>query len=429
MMDVVSLSGGRPLNGAVRVPGDKSISHRALIFNSLSSGTGRIRGLLQSEDVEATAQCLTQLGVMIGPEGVCGTNGVFMAPTAPLYCGNSGTSARLLMGLLAGQAFQVTFDGDASLQRRPMGRISDPLRALGARFQGQARQLPLVLEGGRLVNTALRSEVASAQVKTAILLAGLQGEGRLVFTEPRLSRDHSERMLEAMDVKLERVIHEDGSHTIILEGPQCLRAVDVDVPGDISSAAFFMVAAAITPGSDVTLEHVGINPTRDGVLRVLRDMGAHIEISRRQEVSGEPVADIRVKHGPLRAAQIGPDLIPHLVDEIPVLAVAMAHAKGQSSVTGAAELRVKESDRIRTTMDILTRLGCMPKEADDGFALDGIELAQMRPPTIDAHLDHRVAMSAIVAGLPLRGETIVSGASAVKSSFPNFMTLLEQLRE
>ena len=427
-MSRIILEGGAPLRGRVRIPGDKSISHRALIFNALASGRASISGILESEDVQATAACLRQLGVEVDSHGVSGRSGQLKAPAESLYCGNSGTTMRLLLGVIAGQRIEARLDGDASLQKRPMARVTTPLAALGAKFPGQSERAPITISGGDLKNLTIRSPVASAQVKTAVLLAGLQADGELIFTEPALSRDHSERLLSAMGATLEREIEPDGSHTIRMVGPQPLRAVDVDVPGDISSACFFLVAGCIVPGSDIIIEHVGINPSRTGALDVLKHMGADITQLNNREVGGEPVADLQVRASALRHTQITGSLIPRLVDEIPVLAVAMAHAQGESRVCDAAELRVKESDRITSTLNILKSMGVTVTEQANGFTVLGGSPCTMRPLKVNAGLDHRIAMSTIVAGLALKGETEVLGAESIKSSFPTFMNLVDELR-
>ena len=428
-MTTLRFRGGRPLRGTIRIPGDKSVSHRALIFNAIANGQATVTGLLDSEDVRATADCLAQLGVSIAGGRVVGRGGTLNPPGQTLNCGNSGTTMRLLLGVLAGQDFDARLTGDGSLQRRPMGRVTEPLTTLGATFGGSGKHAPLDIRGGRLTNAHITSKVASAQVKTAVMLAAIQGEGRLTYTEPVLSRDHTERMLGAMGVQLVRSQDPSGAHTIQLDGPQTPQAIDVDVPGDISSAAFFLVAGSIVAGSEIVVEHVGVNPSRTGVLDVLVDMGADITLSNSRDVGGEPVADIRVKFASLCPARIDRALIPRLVDEVPVLAVAMAHAAGESVITEASELRVKESDRIQTTLGILQSLGAKTTEQPDGFTVSGQPVHELRPPTVDAGLDHRIAMASVVAGLPLSGETVVHGANAINSSFPTFMNLVEHLRD
>ena len=404
MKELIKISGGGALQGSIRIPGDKSISHRALILNALADGKARVTGLLDSEDVRSTAACLSLLGVEINSGRITGRAGGLNVPAMALDC------------------------GDASLRARPMGRVAAPLAQLGAQFLGSAETAPLTIRGGNLENASIASSVASAQVKTALMLAAVQGEGTLDFEEPSLSRDHTERMMRAMGVDFEDRIEKDGRHQIRLVGPQQLRATDVDVPGDISSAAFFLVAASICPGSDLTLEHVGVNPSRTGVLDVLEMMGADLELLHHRVVSGEPVADIRVRASQLEAASLSGPLIPRLVDEVPVLGVAMAHAHGSSSVRNAAELRVKESDRVEGTVAIVTGLGAKAVATPDGFDIVGVGSGGTQGISIDATGDHRIAMSALIAGLAAEGETHVFGGEAIASSFPGFLKLLEGLR-
>ncbi|MFM2246058.1 MAG: 3-phosphoshikimate 1-carboxyvinyltransferase, partial [Pseudomonadota bacterium] len=335
-----------PLRGVVELPGDKSISHRALLFNALAEGTAELEGVLDAGDTRSTLRCLRALGVEIEERGpgrfrVHGRAGALREPEDVLDCGNSGTTMRTLLGLLAGQPVHATLTGDASLRRRPMGRVTRPLRGLGARIDGahDGERAPLSIRGGAVINRAVLSDVASAQVKTALLLAGLQGTGALTLTIPD-SRDHSERMLRAMGIALDV-----SPGQIALMGGQPLRAVDVVVPGDVSSATFWLVAASITPGSDLLLRGCGLNPTRCGALDVLRRMGADIDVLNAREVAGEPVGDLAVRAAPLRGVEVGGAEIPRLIDEIPVLAVAAAVAAGPTTFRDAAELRHKESDR------------------------------------------------------------------------------------
>jgi len=424
----LTLRGGGVLRGRFRVPGDKSISHRALILNALAVGEAHLTGLLDSEDLHATARCLGQLGVQIEPSRIIGRGGKFSAPDEPLDCGNSGTTIRLLMGLLAGQHFKVTLTGDRSLRGRPMARVAGPLSKLGALFEKGVSSAPLSMSGGAIVNQSVQSSVASAQVKTAVLLTAVQGEGLLEFIEPTTSRDHTERMMRAMGVVFEDEVLPDGRHRIRLGGPQRLKAVDVDVPGDISSAAFFIVAASILAGSDITICHLGVNPSRTGIIDALQKMGANITIMNMQTISGEPVADIRVRSAALHGVHIDGDLIPRMVDELPVLAVAMACATGRSTVRDALELRVKESDRIAGILKIVTAMGCAVTDTPEGFTIDGCDGRSTAAISIDATGDHRIAMAAVVAGLKSGDETRVSGGEAIASSFPQFMNLLEQIR-
>ena len=407
------------------MPGDKSISHRALIFNALARGSARITGLLDALDVRATRRCLEQLGVQVldlpdGSVQIEGRAGALQEPLGVLDCGNSGTSMRLLCGALAGQDFHAVLTGDQHLVRRPMARVTGPLSQFGATFEGRerGRYPPLSVRGAELNNVSYESPVASAQVKTSLLLAALQGTGRLVFREPHASRDHSERMLRAMGVRIDE---QDGA--LVLDGPQTPQARDVLVPGDISSAAFFLVAASITPGSDLVVENVGLNPTRAGILDALRAMGADIQLIEPREASGEPVADLRVRHARLSGTRVDGALVPRLIDEVPVLALAAACAQGPTRITDAAELRVKESDRISATVALLAGLGVTCEELPDGLV---VHPAPLQPGRVDALGDHRIAMAGAVAGclVPVQ----VDDADNVATSFPGFMSLLQEAR-
>ena len=417
------------LEGELSLPGDKSISHRALNFSALSSGTQRLAGLSRGADVAATADALRALGVPVRdgevvevgqPEG-----GVLSAPAAALNCGNSGTSMRLLSGLLAAQPFTSTLSGDASLCRRPMLRVVAPLRAMGARIEGQdeGRLAPLTIYGGALEGIEHYSQVASAQVKSALLLAGLFAEGRTVVHEPHLSRDHSERMLAACGVSVESF--EGG---VAMEGGQTLDAPErLSVPGDISAAAFFLVAAALLPGSDLLISGVGVNPTRTGILDVLAAAGARVERVDERHEAGEPVADLRVRGGELHAFDVGESLVPRLIDELPVLAVLAARAHGTSSITGAAELRAKESDRIESTVNMLRLLGVAVETRADGMLIEGCGGRPFEGGVqISAAGDHRIAMSAAVAALVARAPVEILGSDAVHTSFPDFFQQLER---
>jgi 3-phosphoshikimate 1-carboxyvinyltransferase len=423
-----SVTGSLCLRGEVSVPGDKSISHRSLIFNALSRGRARVRGLLDSADVRSTASCLRVLGVDItttpdGDVSIEGTDWSLREPADVLDCGNSGTTFRLLSGVLSGQPMHVVLTGDASLSSRPMSRITDPLRRMGARIDGRSggSLAPLSIRGGALLCGRFRSPVASAQVKTALLLAGLQGRGEQHLEEPHLSRDHSERMLAAMGARLRR----SASGCSVLPGS--LDAVDIDVPGDISSAAFFLVAASIIPGSEVILRGVGLNPTRSGVLDVLRRMGADITINHPRTMSGEPVGDLVVRGAPLRGVSIGGGDIPRLLDELPVLAVAAAFAEGETVIRDAGELRVKESDRIAETASLLRAAGGVVTERPDGLVVTGGGILEGGGSvTTD---DHRIAMSAAVAFAGSRSGGVVSGADVVGVSYPGFFETLSRLQQ
>lgn len=416
-----------PLRGALRLPGDKSISHRALIFNAIAFGQARITGGLEAGDTASTRSVLAQLGVPItrGADGswtVEGQAGRLREPDEVLDCGNSGTTLRAMLGLLSAQPLFAALTGDASLRRRPMGRVVQPLRALGAQIDGVegGRRAPLSVRGGGVRGGKVQSAVASAQVKTALLLAALQGEGSLELEIPD-SRDHSERLLRAMGARLEQ-----GPGWLRIEGGQRLRAIDVQVPGDISSATFWLVAASIVPGSDLRLLGCGLNPTRDGALRVLRRMGADIDVLNVEDLQGEPVAELRVRSAALRGVEIGGEEVPALIDELPVLSVAAAVAEGPTEIRDAAELRVKESDRVRSTVELLRALGAQAEERPDGLRVQGG--ATLRGGRVLAQGDHRIAMAAAIAACLAEGETEIDGAEAIAVSYPSFLTDLAGLR-
>lgn len=426
-MSQLRVSPGRPLTGELRVPGDKSISHRSLIFNGIAHGQARVSGILGALDVCATRRCMELLGVQIDEDGqdllVTGRGGVLAEPTQVLDCGNSGTTIRLLTGLLAGQDLYAVLTGDVHLRKRPMGRVTRPLGELGARFDGrdQGRLAPLSVRGGPLKVGSMTSKVASAQVKTALMLATLGAEGVLDYSEPSLSRDHSERLFKAMGADLEM----DGRGKLRLAAGQSLQAVDVQVPGDISSAAFFLVAATLTPGSDLLLRGIGLNPTRDGVLQALRGMGADIEVVDTWLSGGEEMGDLRVRYAPLQGTVIGGDLIPRLVDEVPVLAVAAACAEGETLIRDAAELRVKESDRLAATAQGLGALGAQVEEQPDGLRIQG---GQLSGGEVQSWGDHRIAMAFAVAGCVSAAPVLVHDTENVATSFPEFPQLLERAR-
>ncbi|MBK9648525.1 MAG: 3-phosphoshikimate 1-carboxyvinyltransferase [Deltaproteobacteria bacterium] len=431
MNDVLVVEPGAALRGRVQVPGDKSISHRALLFNAFAEGRAKVTGLLDADDVRSTASCLRALGAEISDGGgeVVGVAGRFAEPQDVLDCGNSGTTMRLLTGLLAGQPLHAVLTGDATLRRRPMRRVSAPLRLMGAQIDGrdQGERAPLSIRGQRpLRGLTYDSPVASAQVKTALILAAMQAEGELVFSEPFVSRDHTERLLGAMGV----VIHRDGAR-LVVPGGQVPRAVDVVVPGDISSAAFFLVAASICEGSELVLEGVGLNPTRDGVLEALDAMGADVRRENERVVSGEPVGDLRVRSASLRGVTIGGGLIPRLIDELPVLAVAAAFAEGETIIRDAQELRVKESDRVATTVGLLRAFGVEAEERPDGLRVVGRGRAGLNAASVATQGDHRVGMAAAVLALALPaglGPSTVHSADCIRTSFPSFPDLLERLR-
>jgi 3-phosphoshikimate 1-carboxyvinyltransferase len=425
---------GRSLQGTVRVPGDKSISHRALLFGAIAEGLTSIDGLLPAEDPLSTAACLRAMGVEISPieagravqvRGV-GLDGL-REPEDVLDCGNSGTTMRLMLGLLAGRAGRhFVLNGDASLRRRPMRRVGEPLAAMGALIRGRAggELAPLAVQGTALQGAEITTPVASAQVKSAILLAALTASGPTVVSEPARSRDHTERMLKAFGADLE-VGGEDGRRVVLRPGG-VLRGQTVVVPGDISSAAFWLVAAAITPGAEITVENVGLNPTRTGVLEVLDRMGARIEVLNRRDVAGEPVGDLRVSHGPLRAFTIGGELIPRLVDEIPVLAVAACCAEGESRIGDAGELRVKETDRLAVMSRQLGAMGARITEHPDGLTIQG--RVRLQGADLDSETDHRVAMSLAVAAQIAHGESRLRRSEAAAVSYPGFWDDLRRLQ-
>jgi len=411
-----------PLRGSVGVPGDKSVSHRALMFGALADGVSHIRGFLEGEDTRATAAVLQQLGVRIDTpaDGERVVHGVGLhglrASAQALDCGNAGTGMRLLAGLLAGQAFDSTLVGDASLSKRPMRRVTDPLAAMGARIDTQDGLPPLVVRGGQHLH-GIRYElpVASAQVKSALLLAGLYAQGETEIIEPHPTRDYTERMLAAFGWP---IAFEPGRAR--LSGGHVLRATDVDVPADFSSAAFFLVAASIVPGSELRLPAVGLNPRRTGLLEALRLMGADIRIENPRASGGEPVADLLVRHAPLHGVELPEALVPDMIDEFPALFVAAAVAKGNTVIRGAAELRVKESDRLATMATGLRALGITVDETPDGATIHGGTLAGG---TVESLTDHRIAMSFAVAGLVAQAPVRINDCRHVATSFPGFMEL------
>ncbi|MGZ4106926.1 MAG: 3-phosphoshikimate 1-carboxyvinyltransferase [Tumebacillaceae bacterium] len=417
------------LRGEVNVPGDKSISHRAVMFGSLAEGETRVRGFLPGADCLSTVDCFRKLGVQIDVlsptelvvHGV-GMNGL-QEPTDLLDVGNSGTTARLMLGILAGQPFHATITGDSSIRRRPMARVSVPLRQMGAKIDGreEGRLAPLAVRGQRLQAMHYDMPVASAQVKSAVLLAGLFADGNTSVRETEATRDHTERMLRAFGVDVQT---EDNVVTV--PGGSVLRSTDIDVPGDISSAAFLLVAAAILPGSDVTIRNVGVNPTRTGILDVLREMGADIEELNVRESGGEPIADLRVRGGQLRGTVVSGSIIPRLIDEVPVLAVAATQAEGVTEIRDAAELKVKESNRIATTANELRKFGAVVEELEDGLRITGRTKLQGGA-QIDTYHDHRIAMAMAVAGLVAEGTTTIDDWESVDVSFPGFHELLQNL--
>ena len=415
---------GGALRGRLRVPGDKSISHRAIMFGALAEGVTTITGFLEGEDCLATLRAFRAMGVRVdGPEqGRVTVHGVGLyglrAPDGPLDMGNSGTSMRLMSGILAGQAFDTVLTGDASLTRRPMRRVTEPLARMGARIETtETGSAPLRIHGGqRLTGIDYPLPVASAQVKSALLLAGLYAEGVTRVTEPVPTRDHTERMLEGFGYPLRR----ESERTVALTGGGSLTGTTIDVPADISSAAFFLVGASLAPGSDLVLEHVGVNPTRTGVIEILRLMGAQIEVLNPRLAGGEPVADLRVRHAPLHGIRIPEELVPLAIDEFPALFIAAAGAEGVTVLTGAEELRVKESDRIQVMADGLNALGGAAGPTSDGIIIQGGALAGG---TVHSHSDHRIAMSFAMAALRASGPITIRDCANVNTSFPGFVVL------
>ena len=424
---IKALARPKSLRGRVTVPGDKSMTHRALIFNAMARGPSTISGYSRGEDCLSTLGCLRHLGVMIsrasdnGVELEGGGRYGFLEPREPLDAGNSGTTMRLISGLLAGQPFTSTITGDGSLRARPMGRVLEPLRRMGARTSGAdgGELAPLTIHGGGLHGIHYSLPVASAQVKSAVLIAGLYAEGETIVEESAPSRDHTERMLHAMGADL-RV---DGNRISVRQGE--LKALDITVPGDISSAAYWILAAVLHPDADVLLSNVGVNPTRCGILDALADMGADIGVENRREVSGEPVADLRVRSSRLKGITVGGDIIPRMIDELPLLALAGVFAEGETEIRDAAEMRVKESDRIAATATELSRLGADISERDDGLVVKAN--GQLSGGGVESHGDHRLAMTLAVAGLLASGETLIQGAEAADVSYPDFWAHLRLL--
>ncbi|MBW2690297.1 MAG: 3-phosphoshikimate 1-carboxyvinyltransferase [Deltaproteobacteria bacterium] len=418
----------KSLRGEVSVPGDKSISHRSIMLGSLAEGTTRVSGFLMGEDNLATWKAFVAMGVSIhqtGPdsleiEGV-GLDGL-VEPGDVLDCGNSGTTMRLLSGLLAGQNFFSVLTGDKYLRKRPMKRIVTPLAAMGARIWGRngGERAPLAIQGGSLNPITYASPVASAQVKSAVLLAGLSVAGETVVTEPHLSRDHSERMLTCFGADVRPF---DGGVSLV--GRPRLMAQDVIVPGDISSAAFFLVAGLVTPGAELTVRNVGINPTRSGIIDILTAMGGQLELLNIREQSGEPVADILVRHSRLKGIDISGDMVPRAIDEFPVISVAAALAEGTTTICDATELRVKETDRIEAMVCELSKLGAQVEARPDGMVISGVE--QLNGGKVSSHGDHRIAMSLAVAALSARDAVTIEDTSCTETSFPGFWELLDNI--
>ncbi len=407
-------------SGEIKVPGDKSISHRSIMLGSLAKGTTKVTGFLTGADCLSTIDCFRKMGVDIELHDTevtvkgLGLHGL-KAPTDTLDVGNSGTTTRLMSGILAAQNFSCRVNGDASIQKRPMKRIITPLSMMGADIKSEADNgcAPLIITGSKLHGIHYDSPVASAQVKSAILLAGLYADGETSVTEPAISRNHTELMFKEFGVDINTV-----GKTATVKPAEELFARDIAVPGDISSAAYFMVAAAITPNSCITIKNVGVNPTRDGIIRVFEMMGADMTVDASSDTTGEPVADITVKTSSLKGCTIGGELIPTLIDEIPALAIMACFAEGDTIIKDAAELKVKESNRIEVMADNLSAMGADIEATDDGMIIHGGR--QLHGATIDSKLDHRIAMSFAIAAMNADGETDILGAECVNISYPSF---------
>lgn len=431
-MKTITVKKTKGLKGEITVPGDKSISHRALMFASIAEGDTRIKGLLKGEDNMATLKAFRQMGIVIdelGEDVVVHGKGLhgLKEPEDVIDAGNSGTTIRLITGLLSGQGFFSAITGDQYLRKRPMKRVVEPLSRMGARIFGRegGNKAPLAIVGSKLKGISYKSPVASAQVKSAILLAGLYAEGITTVTEPTISRDHTERMLAYFGAKIER-----KGATVSIRGGQTLtgttrRGQELEVPGDISSAAFFMVAALITEGSELLIKNVGINPTRTGIIDILTAMGGDLKILNEREVSGEPVGDILIKSSKLKGVEIKGNIIPRAIDELPVAAVAAAFAEGTTAIADARELRVKETDRIGTMAAELRKTGIEVEEREDGMDITGGRPKGCRE--CDSHGDHRIAMSMAIAGLAAEGEMLVSDTECIETSFPGFEELLRKV--
>lgn len=409
-----------PLKGEITVPGDKSISHRGIMLGALAEGTTSITNFLKGADCLSTISCFQKMGIeieekeheiLVHGKGLHGLS----APTEILDAGNSGTTTRLISGILAGQTFSCDLTGDASIQKRPMKRIMTPLSMMGADITSIHNNgcAPLHIKGAPLKGISYQSPVASAQVKSCVLFAGLYADGKTSVTEPFLSRNHSELMLSSFGASIETC-----GTTATIEPEPVLTAQKVEVPGDISSAAFFIAAGLLVPGSELLIKNVGINPTRDGILRVCRQMGANVELLNTRTQCGEPVADLLVKHSDLNGTVIEGDLIPTLIDELPVIAVMAACADGETIIRNAEELKVKESNRLEIIVHHLTKMGCDITGTDDGMIIRGGK--PLHGAVLDSHLDHRIAMSFAVAGLVADGETEITHADCVNISYPEF---------
>lgn len=438
MTGLVSHPLSHALSGTARVPGDKSISHRALMFGALANGITEITGLLEGEDVIHTAEALEAMGAKItrpaGAGGVWHITGVgtagLQSPAGEIYLGNSGTSTRLLMGLVGGYNINATFTGDASLSKRPMARVSKPLEQMGVKITAtDGGKLPLTVQGAETLREITYTlPVASAQVKSAIILAALSCKGKSTVTEPEPTRDHSERMLRFFGADITSALQSDGSNIITVQGKPVLTGKPVMVPADPSSAAFATVAALIVPGSDILLPQVSINPLRTGLYATLRDMGADITFKNERELSGEPVADIRVRHSRLAGVTVPENRVPSMIDEFPILGIAASFAKGTTYMSGLEELRVKESDRLAAIYNGLIAAGVTARMGDSTLEVDGMTGGKPAGGcVIETHLDHRIAMSFLVLGMNSQAAITIDDAETINTSFPAFATLMNAL--
>jgi 3-phosphoshikimate 1-carboxyvinyltransferase len=426
-LNSITIQPALSIKGEISVPGDKSISHRSIMLGAIANGVTTVKGFLRGEDNMATMSAFRDMGVRIDDDGETlaihgqGLRGL-QEPTNVIDCGNSGTTIRLLTGLLAGQSFFSVVTGDQYLRKRPMKRVVEPLSRMGARIQGrnQGSLAPLAISGGALKGIDYESQVSSAQVKSAIMLAGLYSDGETSVSEPSLSRDHSERMFRLFGASLET-----GDKRVTVRGGSELQAREIIVPGDISSAAFFMVAALITRGSELLIRNVGVNPTRTGVIDILRSMGGSIDLLDEREVSGEPVADILVRSSQLKGVDIAGSVVPRAIDEFPAICVAASSAEGRTTVRDARELRVKETDRISAIATNLRRLGVVVDECEDGMDITGVE--RFSGGDVESFGDHRIAMSLSIAALGATGSITVKDTDCVATSFPTFFPLLEKV--
>lgn len=414
------------IKGEIQVPGDKSISHRSIMLGAIAEGDTLIHGLLKGEDVLSTWKCMEQMGIQIEEKGnqvIVHGQGLkgLKKPESILDAGNSGTTMRLLSGILAAQSFETTLTGDASLQKRPMKRIADPLSQMGADIKlADNNRPPIQINGTKLKPITYHSPVASAQVKSCVLLAGCFTKGKTTVVEPAQSRDHSERMLEAFGVS----IHKEEL-SVSVDGPVQLKGTEIQVPGDISSAAYFLGAAILIDNSDVLLKNVNINPTRTGILEVFEKMGCQIEYRNQKVLNNEPVADLKISKQHLKGTMIEGDIIPKLIDEIPLIAIVATQAEGETIIRNAKELRVKETDRIRTIAENLNKMGVDLEIFEDGFKIYGPKTLQGA--NIQSFGDHRIAMSFAIAGFIAKGETVIQDAACAAISFPDFFDLLEDV--